>query len=247
MWEKKDAMPLVSRNTATPTPARYDERGNLLIYVLLGIVLLGALTIAIRNTGGGADNIDREAMIIKFNQIQNHAAEFANGVKDVMASGLSEVDIRFAHPDAPIDYGTITTDPTHQVFGKSGGKATYRTPPEGINDGSPWEFYATSAIPYVGSDRADLIAVLPNVTEGFCQVVTSRLGFDAGTQPTDNASGASPDCVQGTSSDRFTGTFQDVGANSLDETSFSQLPALQACVLCDSDSSYHYYYVLMAR
>ena len=223
------------------------ERGSILVYVLLGIVLIAALTVAIRNTStGGQSNLDREDAVLKFSQIQRHGSEFAAAVQDLLQSGLSEADIRFAHPDAPADYGTITTDPTHQIFGKTGAKAIYRTIPTGINDGSPWEFFATTQLIQAGSDRAELIAVLPNVTEDFCKVVNAQLGFHT-NDPTDSATGTSPDCVKGGASDRFTGSFDDATPNLLDDTTFSHLPAPQACVYCASDSTYNYYYVLMTR
>lgn len=140
----------------------------------------------------------------------------------------------------------ITTTPENQVFDATGGQARYQAPPTGVNDGSNWEFVASTDIPQVGSDRAELLAVLPNVTEAFCQQVNLQLGFTAGTQPTDPGTG-SPACLKGGSTERFTGTYEDATPNVLDDTSFSKLPALQACVLCGSDSSYNYYYVLIAR
>lgn len=224
-----------------------SERGSLLLYILLGIVLIGALTIALRNSGGGSQNIDREDLILKAGQVQRYGAELSSSVADLLSNGISESDIRFAHPDAPADYGNITTDPTQQIFGKTGGKANYRTAPLDINDGSPWEFFATTLVPQIGSDKAELIAVLPNVTEEFCKTMNNQLGFTNGTQPTDDTTGTTPDCVQGTSTDRFTGTFSDISPNLMDGTTFSRLPAIQACVYCDSDATYNYYYVLITR
>lgn len=228
-------------------PAR-TERGNILVYILLGIVLLGTLTLALRNAGtGGTSEIDKEQALLKAGQVQKDASAFAASVNDLLANGISEADIRFAHDDAPTEYGNIDDDPQNQVFGKEGGKATYKKPPEGINDGSPWEFTGSSRIIQVGSDRSELIAVVPNVTEVFCKAVNAQLGFDSTQQPTDDSSGGSTDCVKGTSSDRFKGVFNDASPNTLKEDSFSKLPALQACVKCLSDSTYNYYYVLLAR
>lgn len=226
-----------------------QERGSILLYILLGIVLVGALTVAIRNSNnGGADNIDKEDMVLKANQVQKYGDELASAVNILLSNGLSEADIRFAHDDAPTEYGDIDTDPDHQVFDPKGGKATYKQPPAGVNDGSPWEFFGDSRIPEVGSDRAELIAVLPNVTEDFCKVIDSQLGFNYSVEmPTDDSNGSTPDCVMGSATDRFTGSFSDISPNLLKKTSFSRLPALQACVKCDSGGTYNYYYVLLSR
>lgn len=233
--------------TLETAPAGNREAGNIILYVLIGIVLVGLLTAAIRNVGGGKDNIDTEDMILKAGQVQRYGAELARGVSMILEKKISESDIRFGHPDAAAEYGLITDTPDRQVFDQAdGGRAAYRAAPSGVNDGSAWEFFATSAIPQVGSDKADLIAVLPNVTQEFCEIANAQLGFAAGTQPADDAMG-SPACVMGAASNRFDGTFDDAGPNSLDESSFSKLPAPQACVQCASDNSYNYYYVLLAR
>ncbi|HAJ90084.1 MAG TPA: hypothetical protein DCM27_03590 [Rhodospirillaceae bacterium] len=224
------------------------ESGSILIYILLGIVLLGALTVALRQVGsGGSQDIDKEDMGLKAGQVQQYGSELATAVNDLLANGISEADIRFAHDDAPTEYGNITDAPKNQIFGKQGAKANYKKPPQGVNDGSPWEFFGTSRIVQVGSDKAELIAVLPHVTETFCKAINSQLGFAPNTKPTDSASGSSPDCVMGSSSHRFQGSFTDISPNLLDAASFSKLPALQACVYCDAGSTYNYYYVLLAR
>ncbi len=223
-----------------------SENGNILFYVLIGIFLVGLLTVALRNTGGYKENIDSEDLVLKAGTVQRYGDELARGVNILMDKKVSEADIRFAHPDAASDYGTITTNPENQVFSNQGGQASYKPAPAGVNDGSNWEFFATSEIPQVGSDRAELIAVLPNVTQAFCQTINSQIGFTSGTQPTDDAAG-SPACVMGSSSNRFTGSYNDSSPNPLDSSSFSKLPAYQACVRCASNSTYNYYYVLLSR
>lgn len=224
-----------------------SEQGNVLFYILLGLVLLGVLTVAIRNSGGLEENIDREDYTLKAGQVQRYGQELSQAVNAVLGNGASETQIRFAHGSAAADYGTITTTPTNQVFSSAGGKANYQLPPDGVNDGSKWEFFATTRIPQVGSNRAELVAVLPNVTQGFCTIINKQLGFTTGTQPTDNTNGSTPDCVMGASTNRFTGTFLDSSPNLMDSTTFSRLPAMQGCVSCASGSTYNYFYVLLAR
>ncbi len=231
-----------------PELNRYQtDKGSILLYILLGIVLIGILTIILRNSGGGSQNIDTEDLVLKAGQAQRYGDELSASVNSLLSNGVSEADIRFAHPDAPADYGTITDDPAWQVFGKAGGKANYRAAPANVNDGSAWEFFATTRVPQVGSDKTELIAVLPNVTEAFCNVINSQLGFTKGTQPTDNTTGSTPDCIMGAAAHRFTGSFSDSSPNLMDATTFSRLPVLQACVYCESGTTYNYYYVLMAR
>ncbi len=230
--------------------SKNGEGGNVIFYVLLGIVLVGLLTVAIRNGGNaGKEDIAGEDMVLKAGEIQRHGAEVARAVAYILQDGASEADIRFAPPDDnSTQYGDITTTPTLQVFGTSGGRATYRAPPANMqNTTANWEFFATTAIPQIGSDKPELVAVLPDVTEAFCKAINNQLGFDQTTQPTDHVNGTTPDCVMGGATDRFDGTYDDTGPNEMDDTTFSRLPSAQACVYCASNSTYNYYYVLMSR
>ncbi len=249
--------------------ARHTERGNMLFIILIAIVLIGALSAAIMSSGGqeGA-NIDKENLVIKASEVQRYASELERAALFIHSNGYSEVDIRFAHQDAHADYGDLSADgdPTEQVFHRDGGGAAYRDPPDDINDGSAWEFYAGTHLPGVGSNRAELIAVLPHVTSQFCEKINA-LNNQTGT-PADTgvnvAAGADPgSCLNIGAIGRFdAGQQYYTTINTVDETTFEQDPeagaaytTLQACVVCSMDTNgangladeYHFYHVLVAR
>jgi len=236
----------------------------MLFIILMAIVLLGLLTAAIQYSSRpeGA-NIDKETLLIRVTEVQRYASELERAVLFIMQNGKSESDIRFGHPDAHADYGLISDQPDRQVFDRQGGGAKYRDPPDGINDGSAWEFYAGTALPQVGSTRADLVAVLPYVTQAFCERLNQSIGQTT-QQPNDTgasaASGADPGtCVQIGALGRFDAgqQFYDSPStpNTVDESTFTVMPALQGCVLCSLDTNgangtadeYHFYHVLYAR
>ncbi|HBR69813.1 MAG TPA: hypothetical protein DEA55_10610, partial [Rhodospirillaceae bacterium] len=212
---------------------KHGESGNVLFMVLIAVVLIGALTAAIQMTGRQeGTHIDRETLIIRASEVQRYASELERAVMFIMQQNTkSEVDIRFAHPDANADYGDLSADadPTDQVFHKNGGAANYREPPAGINDGSAWEFYAGTSLPQVGSDKADLVAVLPNVTQAFCQKI-NELNQQGGAQPEDTgavaAAGNDPgSCINIGALGRFDNgrQFYDSPStpNTVDETTFT--------------------------
>jgi len=219
----------------------HSESGNVLFIILIAIALIAALTLAMRGTGSQDGSINKEELAIRGSEVQRYMNELEYAVREILNNSYSEEDIRFAHSQADSDYGDLSgdSDKGDQVFHSSGGNATYRDPPRDINDGSAWEFYGHSALPFAGSDRADLIAVLPNVTDAFCDAVNMSIGYMA--QPTDTGT-----CLHGTSSDRFNDTTQfSLSPNITVENSFSVKPAMRGCVTCDTDK--HYFYVLMAR
>lgn len=247
------------------------ESGNVLFMILIAVALIGLLTAAVQQTGRpDGSSIDKEALVLRASEVQRYASELERAVTFIMQDGKSESDIRFAHIDADPDYGDITsdTDKTDQVFDREGGGALYRAPPAGINDGSAWEFYGGTHVPGIGrSDRAELVAVLPQVTEAFCRKINEINGQD-GTMLDDGTSTASGtnagDCVYAGANGRFDDSQQFYSTiNTMVETAASfehddntsaPRPALQGCVLCSIDSDgdgnnndRHFYHVLMSR
>jgi len=235
------------------------QSGNILFMILIAIVLIGALTVAIQSGNDSESaNIDDESMAIRASEIQRYASELERAIGYVVNNGKSEVDIRFAHSGAHADYGDLSADgdTTDQVFARDGGGANYRLPPSNIlaSAGQKWEFYAGTHLPQVGSARPDLVALLPNVTQGFCDKINAL--NDQTTQPMDTGAGTASgndagDCIHGGSNARFGNgnEYYDPPTktpNSTDEDSFSRKPAYQACIQC-ADGSNHFYHVLMAR
>jgi hypothetical protein len=223
---------------------RRNESGNVIFFILLGIVLIALVTAAVRSGGGEGENIDREQTAIAASQIRQYASELERGTAIILQSGVSEADIRFAYPDAPSDYGDITVNPTRQVFDPKGGGVHYQKPPAGANGGETWEFYGQTHAPQVGSpSRSDLIAVLPDVAADICNKLNKMSGYNPATHPTD--SGA---CVNSGASKRFGDAtqYEDVSPNTMDENNFTVKPATEACVTCD-DGKFYFYHVLIAR
>lgn len=240
-----------------------QQNGNVLLIVLLAVVLIGVLTAAIQSTSRpeGA-NIDDEALILRAGEVQRYASELERAVLYILQSGqVSEADIRFAHADAPDGYGSQDiydgANNVNQVFAREGGGAAYRLPPEGVNDGSRWEFYGGTHVPSVGSDRPELIAVLPNVTEQFCRYINDvvrqpGIPVDSGGGQASNVNPGA--CVYQGENGRFSDEAQFYEtANTMKEDTFAldqisekPLTALQACVEC-STGGYHFYHVILAR
>lgn len=221
----------------------HKQNGNMLIIVLIAIALIAALTAAIQSGSRSNANADNETLLLRASQVHQYANELERGIYYIMQNGVSESDIRFAHPLAGNEYGDLSSDndKSNQIFARDGGGAIYKNPPENVNNGDKWEFFGQTALPNVGSELADLIAVLPNVSEDFCAVVNRSLGYEG--QPEDNSS-----CINSDRSKRFGNTAQYAfSPNITEERSFSFTPAKEGCVKCTSDGSYHYFYVLIAR
>ena len=224
------------------------EAGNILIYILGAIFLLGILVVMVRGSSTPGSNIDREALMIRVSEVQQYGQELERAVAYILQNDHSEADIRFAHPDADPAYGVITDTPARQVFAVEGGGARYREPPENIQvTVTDWIFTAENAVGNIGSGScatdscADLIALLMNVRQDFCIELNNQSGMDnpANVPPQDQA-----DISYST---LFTGTYTN--NNSIDDAAVV-LNNQEGCVEGDNDpanNTYHYYRVLLAR
>ena len=233
---------------------RQSESGNVIFFILLGVVLLGLVTIALQAGGDKGANIDRETLAVKIKEVREQSQDLERGVIFIIQNGVSDNDIRFAHPNAPTQYGDIDDDPgdppqyTFQLFHRKGGGVEYRSPPTGItNSQVNWEFYGHTALPDVGTDAPELIAVIPDVTDAFCAKINEVNGFSESTEPEDTGSGED-NCINGGVSNRFGDIKQYADPpNTVDVVSFSSVTQpLEGCVLCEGGEK-EFFHVLLAR
>lgn len=228
-----------------------SQSGNILVYILGAILLMGLLVVVVKGVSNPGSGIDQEAVIIRVSDVQRYAGEVERGVNMILRSGQSEADLRFSHPNGYSAYGIVHTAPfAREVFHAAGGAAEYRMPPPGVNDGTRWQFFSNTHITGMGTEgaglrRAELLMVLPNVTQAFCERVNLVNGqnLNVVSQVQDPAANG---CIYSPGSE-FNGTYSSgAGANSLDSALITHKPAAQACVRCSS-GALHFYHVLLAR
>lgn len=243
--------------------------------ILIAVALIGLLTAAIsQSTRPEGSNIDKETLALRVSEVQRTASELERAITFIQQNGISESAIRFAHYNAHADYGDLAADgdKRDQVFDREGGGATYREPPAGVNDGSAWEFYGGTHIPGIGrDDRAELVAVLPHVTQAFCDRINeaNEQEGDMIDDGTSSASGGNAgSCVNLGAVGRFDDSTQFYPTiNTMDESASSFThqrvnatdtavrPAPQGCVQCSVDTNgangtsdeLHFYHVLLSR
>lgn len=225
-----------------------SQSGNILIYILGAIFLLGLLVVISKGSVTPGAGIDQETLMIRVAEVQAYGQELERAVGYVMANGHSEVDIRFAHPDASSDYGAITDIPSRQIFSREGGGATYRVPPEGIQTVvTPWLFNGRNKVLGVGSsinsNTSDLIAILSYVTKDFCVAINKKSNVEnpGGNPPKDGATAQITTPFQGVY--QFSHNINDIASLFI----FGKLEACFEGGGPPPTGTYHYYRVLLAR
>ena len=219
-----------------------------MIYIMGAIFLLGLLSIMVKGSSTPGAGIDQETLILRVNEVQQYGQELERAVAYVLRNGHSEVDIRFAHPDASSSYGDITDTPTRQVFAREGGAAAYREPPDDIQTIiTQWNFSGRNTIKEIGTTCAadscsDLTALLMNVSKDFCLLMNEKNNIE-------NVSNNPPQDISNLNyATIFTGSYQH--ANWLEDTAGDLSGHLEGCFEGGTDppaGTYHYYRVLLVR
>ena len=230
----------------TPQNLNKNEAGNILIYILGAIFLLGILVVVVKGSSTPGSNIDREALLIRVAEVQAYGQELERAVAYVMRNGHSEADIRFAHPEADPAYGDITDTPTRQVFAREGGGARYREPPVDVQViPADWYFTGGNSIGTVGSgfdasnSETELLVMLNDITKEFCIALNDQANIEnpSGNPPVDGAG-----MIGGSLTYAFIGDYSFSAV--IDNAAITN--SNEACVQ-RSTGTYHYYRVLLAR
>ncbi|MEM9469131.1 MAG: hypothetical protein AAF988_03120 [Pseudomonadota bacterium] len=231
------------------TFSKETQSGNILIYILGAIVLIGILVSLVKGSSTPGSGIDREALEIKVAEVQQYGNELERAVAYILRSGYSESDIRFAHPNHSSLYGDITDDPGRQVFAREGGGATFRDNDTDIQTtDTDWIFNGRNFVSEVGtscgdSSCSDLVALLLNVNIDFCLLVNEKNNLE-------NPSNIPPQDFQTVDYLEFSGSFvaqRQIRSGATPEYFSGKT---EGCFEGDTDppaGTYHYYRVILAR
>lgn len=220
-----------------------NQSGNMFVYILGAIFLLGILLVALRSGYQPGAGIDAEANILKVSQVRKYGSELERGVNFILQNGQSESDVRFAHVSNP-GYGTPGDTPARQVFETAGGNAERKAPPSGIQTSlTQWVYTGANDVSGVGSSSSDLIAILPNVTKDFCTAMNDSASIPntAGNPPADSGS------VDITTP--YAGSFTAGGIinSAVSSDLFAKKEGCFEGAGTPAVGTYHYYRVLQAR
>lgn len=199
------------------------ESGNALWIVLLSIVLLTALTLAVTRSSDRTEQTGSvERSRISASEIMRWTKGLEQAVTQMRLRGLPENDVSFEVSFLSGYSNGNCTGSDCLVFDRAGGGQAYKQPGN-INDGTDWIITGGNAVSGVGTAAADLIIILPNVSEDTCKQINRLTGapaapadasvdftpytgsFDASPDDIDTVSGAKAACVDnsGGTYDRF--------------------------------------------
>ncbi len=181
------------------------EKGNVFFYILLAVVLLGALSYAISSSSrhtstgtitDGQAKLFAAEMIHIGSQVKDATAKLLlRGCTDTQISIENDNVSGYANAGAP-------SDESCHIFHVSSGGMQFPIAAENINDGTNWFFTGAAVAHQNGgyastnvAGNADLVMMLFGVPENVCTQINNRLGISG--IPVDDGAYASTTKFQG--------------------------------------------------
>ncbi len=161
--------------------ATQNEYGSIMIYILIAVGLLAALSFAVSQSGrGSGGTVGAERQRLLATEILEYGEIISNTVAQLRLRGVPVNQLSFARPeDAGFD-----DQPEAEIFNPAGGAAIYQPPPrEAVNIiGQDYLFLAGNQVPGAGTtcvtaDCADLVLAIPNVSEAVCLQINRLLSI----------------------------------------------------------------------
>lgn len=232
---------------------RSREKGSVLVYILIAVALLGALSFAVsKGQRGSASTLTIQQAKLAANEIIDYGNAVAKAVQKLKLRGCTDTQISFENPISAANYTnpSAPTDKHCDVFNLAGGGLNFTTLDKNVageNAGSPYvdfSFVAANEIEKVGTDCGTAICsellIYALVKENICQQINILLGISgiSGAIPVDSDMGGTV----------FTGPFSYV-ATIGDEGTSSVLAGKTAGCFYEADvtPNYTFYQVLIAR
>ncbi|MCM2344013.1 MAG: hypothetical protein NDJ24_05575 [Alphaproteobacteria bacterium] len=162
--------------------SRPGERGNAMIYVLIAIVLFGALTmiVARQNENSETGSLDSERAGIAATQIIQTSMQLKQGVDQMLYGGTNPDNLDFVTPDTE---PAFSVGPSHvnKVFHPSGGGLVLQALPVGAVDqisNSPparWYIGRFNNVEWTPTTEQEVIMVAHQISAPVCQAINQIL------------------------------------------------------------------------
>jgi hypothetical protein len=217
-------------------------RGSVLIFILLSVALLGALTVVLSRTSSNTEETGSgERASIEASQIMSYGNSLKQTIESLITKGCSENELNFDHstltgytnPNAP-------SNKSCNVFDIEGGAASLKYFPDTATPPTVTSGYTVTNL---GTTKTELIYTYP-VTKNVCSAINKTLGIpNNGTEgpPTDELDNGV----------KFIGTFTDAGATATEEISTAEFVQKKAGCRHQSGTGssavFEYFQVLLTR
>lgn len=184
-----------------------NERGNVLFIVLIGIVMFGALSFAVRGSNTSRLKVDKEQEVLLIAGVMQYAQNIQAAVTNLRLTGCSDTQISFDSTETGTTYDNPFAPASGKcnVFASLGGPIQYKTPDTRLLDSAQsaqplyGTYFVTGQTGMTGlgvsnpcgatlSAGRELVLYVPYVKREVCEAIAKKTtGLDTGNiSPQDN-------------------------------------------------------------
>lgn len=164
--------------------ARADS-GNAFLYVLIAIILFGALMFAISRSSdrdGSTSELDESRAKVAANEILGYASSVMNAITQMQASAAQNSELDFILPDdANFNTDTPANPNIRKLFHPSGGGLNYKPLPtdavedDGANPPPAYYVGRFNTIEWTPSTTPDIVFVAYKIKTSVCEEINLKL------------------------------------------------------------------------
>lgn len=242
----------------------HPASGNVMVYVLIGIILFAALSFTLTRTTRGTATIDAEKAALYAHQITGYADKVDGAVNNVMLQNRCLASLLSFENSTIAGYTNGSAPNRCKIFDRSGGGMNYEAPPsEAIDTAAAaasafgagaltaqYLFAGNVCVDKAGSgtydtcfsdgstSNEDLVIILPWVKKEVCDAINNELG---------NKTAIVTDAGGSFGTTKFTGSFADGYAIGAAASTMYNAGCYQSTGAATPGAGYHFYHVLSAR
>lgn len=216
------------------------QNGNALIYIILALALLAALTMVIAQQGDqDNDDLSYETKEVLTTKVIAYTGSAKNVIDQMVMSGTNSANLVFSHPNSPSFDNAPYAD---KVFHPQGGGLSYQIAdtsifPATTVPASGWYINGETNIEWTPSSENDVMLVAYGISQSICENLNKKIKDD-------------------TTIPALTGTFKNIllssedggGGDVLDTTSCAACDGYPALCVSDAGATiFAYYNIILAQ
>jgi hypothetical protein len=155
------------------------QRGNVMIYILIALGLIGGLTVAMSRQANqsSGETLDKETVQMHVSKLQGYAGTAQNVINQMMMSGTTIDNLSLINPtSAPFN----TAPHIHKLFHPGGGGLSYeqatKPPFATSSSGTPEGWYVTKRnVQWTPTAATDVVLAAYNIPLEICRELNKKI------------------------------------------------------------------------
>lgn len=152
------------------------QNGSALFMILIAVALFAALSFALSQQSDSGKALSSEKIRILASDVIDMGTQMSETIAHMRLNKITLQKISFENPVMTGYINASCSVDSCKVFAYDGGGRDWEQPVTEVSHGADWGYTGDIAIKNVGTDDADLVAILPNLPLSICEQLNKMLG-----------------------------------------------------------------------